>query len=111
MSSITTPSTFVAYVFPLVKRHGVRSVIRKPGSEALERRLAKAKLRHRACVEDIDPAKRDQPRGLDRTLLRSLAQDSAWVREHEDIFLIGPTGIGISATNQSGVAGLPSIDN
>ncbi len=62
-------------------------------NRALERRLAKAKLRHRACVEDIDFR---QPRGLDRTLLRSLAQDSAWVREHQNIFLIGPTGIGKS---------------
>jgi len=62
-------------------------------NRALERRLAKAKLRHRACVEDIDFR---SPRGLDRTLVRSLAQDSAWVREHQNIFLIGPTGIGKS---------------
>ena len=60
---------------------------------ALARRLAKAKLRHRACVEDIDFR---SPRGLDRALLRSLTQDSAWVREHQNIFLIGPTGIGKS---------------
>jgi len=44
-------------------------------------------------VEDIDFR---SPRGLDRTLLRSLTQDSAWVREHQNIFLIGPTGIGKS---------------
>ena len=62
-------------------------------NRALERRLAKAKLRHRACVEDIDFR---QPRGLDRTLVRSLTQDSAWVREHQNVFLIGPTGIGKS---------------
>jgi DNA replication protein DnaC len=62
-------------------------------NRALERRLAKAKLRHRACVEDIDFR---SPRGLDRTLLRSLTQDSAWVREHQNLFLIGPTGIGKS---------------
>jgi len=62
-------------------------------NQALERRLAKAKLRHRACVEDIDFR---SPRGLDRTLLRSLTQDSAWVREHQNIFLLGPTGIGKS---------------
>src|SRR5215469_4888867 len=55
--------------------------------------MAQAKLRHRASVEDIDfPS----PRGLDRTLLRSLTQNSAWVREHQNIFLIGPTGIGKS---------------
>jgi DNA replication protein DnaC len=62
-------------------------------NRALERRLAKAKLRHRACVEDIDFR---QPRRLDRALLRSLTQDSAWVRQHQNIFLIGPTGIGKS---------------
>jgi len=62
-------------------------------NRALERRLTKAKLRHRASVEDIDFR---SPRGLDRTLLRSLTQDSAWVREHQNLFLIGPTGIGKS---------------
>jgi DNA replication protein DnaC len=62
-------------------------------NRALERRLAKAKLRHRASVEDIDFR---SPRGLDRTLLRSLTQSSTWVREHQHIFLIGPTGIGKS---------------
>jgi DNA replication protein DnaC len=29
-------------------------------------------------------------------LVRSLTQDSAWVREQQNIFLIGPTGIGKS---------------
>jgi len=62
-------------------------------SRALQRRLAKAKLRHRASVEDIDFR---TPRGLDRTLVRSLIQDSGWVREHRNLFLIGPTGIGKS---------------
>ena len=62
-------------------------------NRALERRLTNAKLRHRACVEDIDFR---QPRGLDRALLRSLTQDSAWVRQHQNVFLIGPTGIGKS---------------
>jgi len=62
-------------------------------NRALERRLTKAKLRHRASVEDIDFR---SPRGLDRTLLRSLTQNSAWVGEHQNIFLIGPTGIGKS---------------
>jgi len=62
-------------------------------NRALERRLTKAKLRHRASLEDVDF--RTQ-RGLDRSLLRSLTQDSAWVREHQNIFLLGPTGIGKS---------------
>ncbi len=62
-------------------------------NRALERRLSKAKLRHRASLEDLDFR---TPRGLDRALLRSLTQDSAWVREHQNIFLLGPTGIGKS---------------
>ena len=36
------------------------------------------------------------PRGLDRALVRSLAQTSAWVGQHQNVFLIGPTGIGKS---------------
>ena len=62
-------------------------------NRALARRLAHAKLRHRASVEDIDFR---SPRGLDRALVRSLAQDSAWVRQHQNLFLIGPTGVGKS---------------
>src|ERR1019366_3846067 len=63
-------------------------------NRALEHRLRQAKLlRHRASVEDLDY--RTQ-RGLDRALVRSLIQDSAWVREHQNIFLLGPTGIGKS---------------
>lgn len=62
-------------------------------NRALARRLANAKLRHRACVEDIDFR---HTRGLDRTLVRSLTQDSSWVRQHQNVFLIGPCGIGKS---------------
>jgi DNA replication protein DnaC len=62
-------------------------------NRALARRLAQAKLRHRASVEDIDFR---TPRGLDRSLLRSLTQNSAWVRQHQNVFLLGPTGIGKS---------------
>jgi DNA replication protein DnaC len=62
-------------------------------NRALARRLANAKLRHRASVEDIDFR---SPRGLERSLVRSLAQTSAWVGQHQNVFLIGPTGIGKS---------------
>ncbi len=58
---------------------------------ALERRLRYAKLKGNACVEDIDYR---ASRGLDRTLIRSLVNDSGWVSRHENIFLVGPTGIG-----------------
>src|SRR6516225_6443433 len=54
---------------------------------ALERRLRYAKLRNNACVEDIDYRK---SRGLDRNLVRSLADDSSWVQRHDNIFLVGP---------------------
>ena len=62
-------------------------------NRALARRLTQAKLRHRASVEDIDFR---APRRLDRSLLRSLTQDSAWVRHPHNVFLLGPTGIGKS---------------
>lgn len=62
-------------------------------NRALARRLSQAKLRHRASIEDIDFR---TPRGLDRSLLRSLTQNSAWVRQHQHVFLMGPTGIGKS---------------
>ncbi len=60
-------------------------------NRALERRLRNGRLQGSACVEDIDFR---TPRGLDRQLVRSLTQESAWVREHQHLFLLGPTGIG-----------------
>jgi DNA replication protein DnaC len=60
-------------------------------NRALDRRLRNARLQGNACVEDIDF--RTQ-RGLDRQLVRSLITESAWVREHHNLFLLGPTGIG-----------------
>jgi DNA replication protein DnaC len=62
-------------------------------NEALQARLRRAKLRANACVEDIDYR---AARGLDKTLLRSLATDSAWVERHENVFVCGPTGVGKS---------------
>jgi len=60
-------------------------------NRALERRLRNGRLQGACCVEDIDYR---TPRGLDRQVVRSLAQESAWVREHQNLFVIGPTGIG-----------------
>lgn len=60
-------------------------------NRALDRRLRNARLQGGACVEDIDFR---TPRGLERQLVRSLTAESAWVREHQNLFLIGPTGIG-----------------
>ena len=60
-------------------------------NRALERRLRDGRLQGPACVEDIDFR---AARGLDKQVLRPLIQDSDWVRRHQHIFLIGPTGIG-----------------
>jgi DNA replication protein DnaC len=60
-------------------------------NRALERRLRDARLQGVVCVEDIDFR---AARGLDKQVVRSLIQDSAWVRRHQHIFLVGPTGIG-----------------
>src|SRR5512134_1905652 len=56
-------------------------------NQALARRLKGARLRANACVEDIDYR---ASRGLDKGVIRALTQDSAWVRNHENIFVLGP---------------------
>ena len=60
-------------------------------NHALERRLRNGRLQGPACIEDIDYR---SARGLDRQLVRSLTLESVWVREHQNLFLLGPTGIG-----------------
>jgi DNA replication protein DnaC len=62
-------------------------------NQALARRLKTAKLRGNPCVEDIDYR---TPRNLDKSVIRALTQESAWVRNHEHIFVLGPTGSGKS---------------
>lgn len=62
-------------------------------NEAMQARLRRAKLRASACVENIDYR---AARGLDRTLVRSLTAESAWVARHENVFVCGPTGVGKS---------------
>jgi DNA replication protein DnaC len=59
-------------------------------NRALARRLRSARLKEKGVVEDIDY---QHPRGLDRKLIRTLAT-SEWVRQHQHILLLGPTGIG-----------------
>jgi len=62
-------------------------------NQALGRRLKTAKLRGNACMEEIDYR---VPRGLDKSVIRALTQESAWVAKHENIFVLGPTGVGKS---------------
>jgi hypothetical protein len=40
------------------------------------------------CVEEIDYR---GARGLDKSVIRALVQESAWVGQHENIFVLGPT--------------------
>src|SRR5437763_13046272 len=57
----------------------------------LQRRLREGRLQGPACMEDIDFR---AARGLDKQVVRSLMNDSDWVRRHQHIILVGPTGIG-----------------
>jgi DNA replication protein DnaC len=62
-------------------------------NQALGRRMKNAKLRSNACVEEIDYR---TTRGLDKSVIRALVQESAWVSKHENVFVLGPTGVGKS---------------
>lgn len=59
----------------------------------LRRRLQQANLRRQASLEDIDWL--SPRRGLDKALVHSLAT-CAWIAQHRNLLLIGPTGIGKS---------------
>jgi len=56
----------------------------------LKTRLRQAKLRHSACMEDIDYR---HPRGLDKSVMLSLV-DCHWIKQHLNVLLTGPTGVG-----------------
>jgi len=56
----------------------------------LKTRLANAKLRQDACLEDIDFR---HPRGLDKSLMLQLAS-CQWIKEAHNVLIIGPTGVG-----------------
>lgn len=58
----------------------------------LKARLKNAKLKHPACIEDIDYA---HPRGLTKSVMLDLAM-SRWVVGKQNVILTGKTGVGKS---------------
>lgn len=56
----------------------------------LKTRLRQAKLKHNACIEDIDHR---APRGLDKALILQLAA-CRWIKEGLNLIINGPTGVG-----------------
>jgi DNA replication protein DnaC len=56
----------------------------------LKTRLRQARLKHNACIEDIDYR---APRGLDKALLLQLAS-CRWIHEGLNLIIVGPTGVG-----------------
>lgn len=59
-------------------------------NRSMARRLANARLRQQACIEDLDFR---AVRGLDRGLLATLA-DGGWLRDGHNVLITGPTGVG-----------------
>ena len=55
-------------------------------------RLARAKIRQQACLEDLDTS---PSRGFDKSLLKSLST-CQWMRDHLNLLIDGPTGSGKS---------------
>jgi DNA replication protein DnaC len=62
-------------------------------NQALARRVRASRLKGAARVENIDYR---AERGLNKSVIRALGQDSTWVKNHEHIFVLGPTGVGKS---------------
>lgn len=59
-------------------------------NRSLASRIRKARLRHQAVFEDIDMS---PSRGINKTLILELGT-CRWVKDHENILILGPTGAG-----------------
>ena len=59
---------------------------------ALAQRLRRAGMRQDACLENLDLR---TSRGLDRATVQTLAT-GRWIRQHLNVLLVGPAGIGKS---------------
>jgi DNA replication protein DnaC len=66
--------------------------IQERDNRRLTTRLRCAKLKQSASLEDLDLK---TPRPLDRALIQQLA-NGRWVKEHFNILITGPTGVGKS---------------
>ncbi len=61
-------------------------------AQKLGQRLRWAKLSQSACLEDLDTR---TPRGLQKMALAQIT-DLGWIREHLNVLICGPTGVGKS---------------
>ena len=70
----------------------IQHEITERATHRLAQRLRWAKLPLQACIEDLDTR---SPRGLDAAQLCQVT-DLGWIREHLNVLITGPTGVGKS---------------
>src|SRR5579875_953807 len=84
----------------ILRLHGMAEAFRAQSDPAQRDGLAALAFEERfALLVDQEWSWRQNralARRLDRSLVRSLAQNSTWVREHQNILLLGPCGVGKS---------------
>jgi len=70
---------------------GIFRLAEQYSSEPVEAAAQRALARNACAYQSLESM---LERGLDRLLGRSLTAESAWVCEHQNVFLLGPAGIG-----------------